>query len=242
MHFSGASSCQLNKLRRHDNDSKLSQCWSLFFKIKPISDKSAFIIQSVKLMACVLLLVGFTQSAHALSFTLDGTRTVLSGTDCGTAPTTYRFGTTASWQGTALDIIVRVNSEDNDYVLGTSSGGGRCVYASGGVLSINLRDKDAGDNVAFIDTTITIVRQGTTTPVFVDRITATGFDLDHNGQLAPNTSSTDTEFIYLGRGHLIFLVLLMLTTVLDFSPVDTTLNLKVSLRRMVTVQILLQLR
>ena len=150
-----------------------------------------------KVLIYGLLLLGFSNSAHALSITLDGTRTVLSGTDCGIAPTTYRFGTTASWQGTPLDIIVRVNSEDNDYVLGTSTGGGRCVYASGGVLSINLRDKDAGDDVAFIDTTITIVAQGTTTPVFIDRLTATGFDLDHNGQLSPNTSSTDTDDIYL---------------------------------------------
>ena len=95
----------------------------------------------------IAFFIGST-SVQALSLTLDGTRTVLSGTDCGTAPTTYRFGTTASWQGTPLDIIVRVNAEDNDYVLGASTGGGRCVYASGGVLSINLRGKDAGDDVA----------------------------------------------------------------------------------------------
>ncbi|WP_343810548.1 DUF7507 domain-containing protein, partial [Cocleimonas flava] len=136
-------------------------------------------------------------SVNALSIALDGTRTVLSGTDCGSAPTTYRFGTTASWQGTPLDIIVTVNSEDNDYVLGATTGGGSCVYASGGILSVNLRDKDAGDDVAFVDTTITIVAQGTTTPVFIDRVTATGFDLDHNGVASPNTSSTDTDDIYL---------------------------------------------
>ncbi len=165
---------------------------------KSLTKKSNIsIITCLKLLFCGLILLGITNTAQALSITLDGTRTVLSGTDCGSAPTTYRFGTTASWQGTPLDIIVSVNAEDNDYVLGATTGGGSCVYASGGVLSVNLRDKDASDNVAFIDATITIVVQGTTTPVFIDRINATGFDLDHNGLLAPNTSSTDTDDIYL---------------------------------------------
>ena len=153
---------------------------------------NTFIKLSFLLIACVFS----STSVHALSITLDGTRTVLSGADCGSAPTTYRFGTTASWQGTPLDIIVTVNAEDNDYVLGTATGGGSCVYASGGVLSVNLRDKDAGDDVAYVDTTITVVAQGTTTPVFVDRITGTGFDLDHNGQVAPATNSTNTDDIY----------------------------------------------
>ncbi|PWQ95060.1 beta strand repeat-containing protein [Leucothrix arctica] len=158
-----------------------------------------------KLLTYTLLLTACvfgSSSVHALSITLDGTRTVLTGTDCGAVPTTYRFGTTASWQGTPLDIIVTVNDEDNDYIQGTATvNGPDCVYVNDGVLSVNLRDRDASDDVAFIDTTITVVAQGTTTPVFVDRITGTGFDLDSNGT-AGSTGSDDIYLSGLGAGYL----------------------------------------
>jgi len=64
-----------------------------------------------RLFAAVLFFA-LPVSANALSITLDGTRTVLTGTDCDIA--TYRFGTTASWNGIPLDLHVEVNSEDND--------------------------------------------------------------------------------------------------------------------------------
>jgi len=127
-------------------------------------------------------------SAYGLSVTLDGTRTVLTGTDCGIA--TYRFGTTSSWNGTPLDLHVEVNSEDNDLTTGN------CVDVTGNVLSVYLRDTDAGDDVAFVDVTLTLVQQGTLIPVSVDRITATGFDLDANGQTT-GQFSTGTDDIYL---------------------------------------------
>lgn len=137
----------------------------------------------------MLIVILGSSSAYALSITLDGTRTVISGTDCGIA--TYRFGTTASWQGTPLDLIVEVNSEDNEYAAGN------CVYVSGGILSVNLRDGGGGDNVSFIDATLTVVAQGTTSAINIDRITGTGFDLDHNGVAAPGIYSTGTDDIYI---------------------------------------------
>jgi len=54
-----------------------------------------------------------------------------------------------------------------------------------------LKDNDAGEDMAFMDTVFTIVQAGTLTPVFVDRITGTGFDLDKG-----TGTSTDTDDIY----------------------------------------------
>jgi len=139
-----------------------------------------------KLLAVLLLLC--SGQVFALSITLDGTRTVLTGTDCGIA--TYRFGTTATWNGTPLDLHVAVNSEDNDLT------GLDCIYVDSGTLSVRLRDLDAADDVAFVDVTLTLVQQNTLTPVFVDRITGTGFDLDANG-VTTGSTSTGTDDIYL---------------------------------------------
>ena len=139
-----------------------------------------------RLLSVFLLLI--SSEAFALSITLDGTRTVMSGTDCDIA--TYRFGTNATWNGQALDMLVEVNSEDNDLTTG------QCVYVSGGVLTVDLRDLDAGDDIAFHDVTLTMVQKNTLTPVFVDRITATGFDLDANG-VTTGSTSTGTDDIYL---------------------------------------------
>jgi len=142
--------------------------------------------QVFRLLTAILLL-GSAQ-AFAISVPLDGTRTVLTGTDCGIA--TYRFGTTASWNGINLDLYVEVNSEDNDLT------GLDCVYEDSGVLSVRLRDMDVADDVAFMDLTLTLVQQGTLIPVDVDRITATGFDLDANGVITGGTS-TGTDDIYV---------------------------------------------
>ena len=137
---------------------------------------------------CLCILAITSNAANAFSVTLDGTRTILSGTDCDIA--TYRFGTTSNWNGTPVDLLVTVNAEDNDLPTGD------CVFVQGGVLSVNLRDTDAGDDVAFVDATLTLVQQGTTTPVAVDRITATGFDLDANGTTT-GEFSTGTDDVYL---------------------------------------------
>jgi uncharacterized repeat protein (TIGR01451 family) len=129
----------------------------------------------------------FSSPLHALSISLDGSRTVLSGTDCDIA--TYAFGINETWQGQALDLHVEVLEQDNE---NTATD---CIGINGGIFTVDLRDKDAGDNVAYADVLMTIVQRGTTTPVFVDRITATGFDLDNvvNG----GNPTTGTDDIYL---------------------------------------------
>ncbi|MCX7593898.1 MAG: GEVED domain-containing protein [Fischerella sp.] len=125
-----------------------------------------------------------TPNAQAVSIQMSGTRSVLSGTDCGIA--TYRFGTNTTFNGKQLDLLVEVLSEDNEYQ------GGQCIDAASNLLSVRLRDNDAGDNVAYMDIKITVVEKNTTTPVEVDRLTITGFDLDIN----PG-GGTDTDDIYL---------------------------------------------
>jgi len=122
---------------------------------------------------------------YALSITLDGTRAVLTGADCDIA--TYAFGINETWNGQSLDLHVEVLSEDNDHDPALT--GDPCIGLTDGIFAVRLRDKDAGEDLAFVDTRITIVQRGTTIPVLVDRITVTGFDLD-------NTASTGTDDIY----------------------------------------------
>ncbi len=122
--------------------------------------------------------------ANAVSIQLDGTRTILSGTDCDIA--TYRFGTTATFSGTPLDLLVEVTAEDNEYAAG------QCVGISSNLLSLRVNDEDAGDDVGSMDLRITVVAQGTTTPVLVDRLAVTGLDLDIN-----DGGGTATDDIYL---------------------------------------------
>ena len=135
------------------------------------------------LLAPALMLSGlFVSEAQAVSIELDGTRTLLSGTDCDLA--TYRFGTTAIYNGTPLDLLVEVTGEDNEYA------DGQCVGISANLLSFRVNDEDAGDDVGSMDLRITVVAQGTTTPVEIDRLTVTGFDLD-------TTAGVSTDDVYL---------------------------------------------
>lgn len=114
----------------------------------------------------------YASNANAVDLVLDGSKTMLSGTECGLA--TYRFGTQTSYSGKQLDLIMEVTEEDNDYV-------GPCVQLTGNQVSLYLKDTDAGDNVAYMDLKFTVVEKGTRTPVPVDRILVTNFDLDSNG-------------------------------------------------------------
>lgn len=140
------------------------------------------------LVPFLLLSPLLTPNARAVSIQMSGTRSVVSGTDCGIA--TYRFGTNSTFNGKQLDLLVEVLSEDNEYQ------GGQCIDASSNVLSARLRDNDASDDVAYMDLKITVVERNTTTPVEVDRLTITGFDLDTNGPTTGATS-TSTDDIYL---------------------------------------------
>ena len=122
--------------------------------------------------------------AYAIDLPLNGTRTILVGTDCNTA--TYRFGTTATFNGKALDLLVEVLAEDNDLTVS-------CIKASGDLLTVDISDGNSpdGDLLAFMDLKITVVEKNTTTPVLVDRITLTSLDLDSN---PPSTSTDDVYF------------------------------------------------
>ncbi|RJG17928.1 hypothetical protein D4A39_05395 [Alcanivorax profundi] len=143
-------------------------------------------------MLILVLVVGIclvSAPAYAVSVALNGTRTVIGGSDCALA--TYRFGTNTTYSGQALDLLVEVIQEDNE-----QAGSFQCVGVDSGVLFVSLRDKDSGENIAYADLRLTLVAQGTTTPVTVDRMVVTGFDLDRNS----DNTQTDTDDMYFTTG------------------------------------------
>jgi len=103
----------------------------------------------------------------------------------------YRFGTNTTYEGQPLDLLVDVLSEDNEH----SPGGGRpsCVGVGNQVLEVYINDQDFADNAAHVDMRLTLVRAGTSTPVEVDRLIVTGFDLD-------SSSGTSTDDLYFNTG------------------------------------------
>ncbi len=123
------------------------------------------------------------QASFGVSIVLDGTKNIISGSDCSTA--TYRFGTTTSYNGENLDIILEVTEEDNEYL------GGACVDTQNGVVSFHIRDRDNSNNVASMDLKFTVVKHNTFTPVNVDTLTVTNFDLDSN-----DNGDTETDDVY----------------------------------------------
>ena len=124
-------------------------------------------------------------SVHAVSLQLDGTRTVVSGTDCQSGAV-YRFGTSTTYDGKPIDLYVEVEDADNDY------SEGECVFVKDGTLATRLRDTDAAENEAHESYKITLVEHGTTTPVKVDRLMITAFDLDTN-----YNQDIDTDDVYI---------------------------------------------
>jgi hypothetical protein len=123
-----------------------------------------------------------SQKALAVSIVLDGTQTLLSGHKCQTAK--YRFGTQSSYLGNNIDLILEVTSEDNEYSRG------KCVEIVDNVIGFNLRDKADNNNLSYMDVKVTVVKKGTQTPINVDTITVTYFDLDNNPDY------TDTDDVY----------------------------------------------
>jgi len=134
------------------------------------------------ILRLILVFMFLIKTLSAVSITLDGSIERLSGTECGTA--TYRFGTDSSYQGQNLDLILEVTAEDNDYT------GGACVDTQDDVVSFHLRDRDFKDNLAYMDLKFTVVKKGTLTPINVDLLTTTNFDLDSN----PGKTLTDDVY------------------------------------------------
>ena len=124
------------------------------------------------------------QASFGVSIVLDGTKSIESGSDCSIA--TYRFGTKTSYNGDNLDILLYVTAEDNEYT------GGSCVDTQDGVVSFHIRDRDYYNDVASMDLQFIVVKHNTFTPVNVDTLTVTNFDLDSNG----NSDYTLTDDVY----------------------------------------------
>lgn len=138
------------------------------------------------LAPCLLMSHLFVAEAGAVSIELDGTRTLLSGTDCDLA--TYRYGTNTTFGGIPLDLLIEVTGEDNEHTFNDCVG---LDTTDPSLLAVRLNDADAADDFAYMDLKITVVEQNTTTPVPVDRLLITGFDLDIAG------AGTATDDIYL---------------------------------------------
>ena len=134
------------------------------------------------LLLFMLFVSFFSQKALAISIVLDGTQKLISGQECQTA--TYRFGTQSSYQGQPIDLILEVTAEDNEY------NADKCVDIVDNVIGFRLRDKDFSNNYAYMDIKVTVVKKGTLTPLNVDAITVTNFDLDSN----PYYTGTDDVY------------------------------------------------
>ena len=133
-------------------------------------------------------------TASALNIELNGQIKLESGRDCSRA--TYRLGTHASYKNQALDLIVQITNEDNEY------NGGRCVDLQDNVLSFHLRDRDYWDNAASMDFKITTVKKNTNTPVVLNKLQITNFDLDVQGRGLTSTDDVyykDPASIYLSE-------------------------------------------
>jgi hypothetical protein len=136
------------------------------------------------LLSSVLL---YNSQAFAISI-IANSIIMESGTDCGIA--TYRISTDTTFDGQNLDLILEITDEDNDLAAGSD-----CVSLDSGNILFKVKDNDGAANPeGWMNATVTVVQQGTTTPVTVDRLVITGFDLDINGG-----GGTDTDDMYLSN-------------------------------------------
>lgn len=165
-----------------------------------LSSLTGYLLKASLLVPGLLLSQLFASpSAQAVSIELTGQPTLVRGAFCGDNAV-YRVGTTTTFNGTPLDLLVTVTGQDNEYNLGPTNPN-PCVNLASGLLSFRINDQD-GDIFAFVDLNIKVVAKGTETPVEVDRLLLTAFDLDINGNpgavpVAPNVLSTGTDDIYL---------------------------------------------
>ena len=128
---------------------------------------------------------GFVQVSSAVDIDF-ASLSVESGADCEIA--TYRIGTNATYNGTSLDLLVDVTSENN--ILGGTT---YCAQLNGGLFEYQMDNGSTttGTDV-YAEFTVTVVEAGTNNPVTVDRLLVTFLDLDSS----PN-ASVGTDDVYL---------------------------------------------
>jgi len=144
-----------------------------------------YIKQWIKVFTLLLLSVLFgTTALQAVDITLDNTITKINGDNnlatCNTGDT-YRIGTTSTYNGQAFDMLLTIAATDNEYPL-IDQTPGNCISLTEGILETRLRDRSGvagsgsdADKTAYMDLQISIVEQGTNTPLDVDRIVFSGF-------------------------------------------------------------------
>ncbi len=151
----------------------------------------------------------YASTTKAVDIEFDGTRQLEAGSDCETGAI-YRLGTSTVHAGKALDVLVELVDDDNDFTSATTGNGTtyRCidVISDGPGLpalftAIGNDGPDNGDPTEpwFTDLRFSFVEKGTNTPVVLDRIPVTAFDLDiKKGASGENLTGTDN--IMLGNG------------------------------------------
>ncbi len=155
---------------------------------------SLFALISATLFACII----YSPWASAVDLVFDGNTSLISGTDCELGAK-YRLGTTTVYNGKNLDLIVEITGDDNDYSTNDVPGYkclGLLIDDPGDpelftVIGNDGNDNGASDEPWSTDLKLTIVEQGTETPVTVDRILLTAFDLD----IKPGQTGTDNLFL-----------------------------------------------
>jgi len=111
----------------------------------PTATKSREIKKTRSLLFFMFLLSSPT--AYALDITFDNTLAEIAGdNDVSTCKEgdIYRLGTTATYNGQAVDILVEVLAEDNEYDEGGQAS--PCIGVASGILETRLKDNDAGDD------------------------------------------------------------------------------------------------
>ncbi len=159
------------------------------------------------LLSIIFFSLFSSTSVFAVNITLNNTISEIAGDmdiDTCLAGDEYRLGTTASYNGQNIDLLVKITAEDNQYDE-TDLAPGKCIAVGNGILQTRIRNRGAGTS-AYMDLEVRVVIQGTSTPLPVDRITFSAFDLDKNDEADPNsTLFTLTDDFYLispSRGYI----------------------------------------
>ena len=180
----------------------------VFGIILSVTPKNGKVSRSPFLQQCFFLFVLSTTftTVSAVDLTLDNSLDEISGDldeETCQVGDVYRLGTTSSYNGQALDLLLEITAEDNEFDELAANSTGPCISVASGIVETRLRDRDADNDIAFMDLKFTVVLQGTTTPLEVDRIVFSAFDLDTNGGTGQvGTATDDIYMIDPSRGYI----------------------------------------